>query len=168
MSTDLAAADDLIDRIQQAYPTLWFACHVAHRTRGEPHPSGLTDRESTVLAHLTTAGVELGALATHLGMSKSSLSVHLTRLQAMGVVQAAHASGDQRRKQFHLTEAGQRVRRAESPLDATRLALLLDELDAPARAAAVAGLEALAHAARRMMARQGAALDAPAGEETRA
>lgn len=30
-STTDSASDDLVDMVQQAYPALWFACHIARR-----------------------------------------------------------------------------------------------------------------------------------------
>ena len=82
----------LVDIVQQAYPKLWHACHVEHRTRGQPHESGLTDRESGVLAHIGHDGAEAGPLADHLGIAKSTLSAHITRLESLDLEIAVQRS----------------------------------------------------------------------------
>jgi DNA-binding MarR family transcriptional regulator len=149
---DGPALDDLVDAVQQAYPTLWFACHVEHRTRGEPHETGLTDREATVLAHITPQGIAPAPLAAHLGMAKSSLSAHITRLETHGYVRREVIEGDARRYLLVLTPAGRSARRQASPLHAERVMAMLAQLDASERVRAVQGLALLAEGARRFMA----------------
>lgn len=142
--------DDLVDLVQQAYPALWFACHVEHRTRKAPHASGLTDRDATVLAHIPPTGIDPAHLAEHLGIAKSSLSAHVARLEALGLVTGAPVHGDRRRKSLQLTDAGRVTRRAASPLDAERVAALLALVPDADRQRAVEGLCLLADAAKRM------------------
>ncbi len=151
------ADTDLIDRIQQSYPRLWHACHVEHRTRGRPHRSGLTDRESGILAHIGLDAVEPGPLARHLGIAKSTLSAHLTRLAGLGLLENTVARGDKRRRLIRLTEAGRASLRADAVLDTGRVAALLAEVPARDRARAVRGLVILAAAAQRLTVRRGQA-----------
>jgi DNA-binding MarR family transcriptional regulator len=143
----------LVQAIQLAYPRLWFACHIEHRTRGQPHDSGLTDREGGILAHIadeTDAGVTAAELADHLGIGKAALSQHLKHLRQLGMIDSQTADGDRRRKSIRLTEAGRRAVSANSPLDAGRLHRLLDAMSIEDAASAVRGLQRLAEAARQL------------------
>lgn len=148
-----AALDDLVDAVQQAYPSLWFACHVEHRTRGEPHPTGLTDREATILAHIAPDGTAPAPLAAHLGMAKSSLSAHIARLEQLGYLRSDTTDADARRRLLVLTPEGRAARRSASPLHADRVAGVLAQLDEADRVQAVQGLTLLARAAQQFMAR---------------
>jgi DNA-binding MarR family transcriptional regulator len=143
----------LVEAIQRAYPRLWFACHIEHRTRGQPHDSGLTDREGGILAHIADeadAGATAAQLADHLGIGKAALSQHLKRLQQLGMIDSQTADDDRRRKSIHLTAAGRRAVSANSPLDAGRLRRLLDTMSIEDAASAVRGLQRLAEAARQL------------------
>ena len=141
------ADTDLVDIVQQAYPKLWHACHVEHRTRGQPHASGLTDRESGILAHIGLDGAEAGPLAQHLGIAKSTLSAHITRLEELGLIATAIDEHDRRRRRLHLTDAGRAALRTDAVLDTERVRALLAQLPPGERETAVAGLAALAAAA---------------------
>ncbi len=142
----------LVEIVQQAYPKLWHACHVEHRTRGQPHGSGLTDRESGVLAHIGHDGAEAGPLADHLGIAKSTLSAHITRLESLGLLTSDVDPSDQRRRRLRLTDRGRATLRSDSVLDTDRVAALLDEIPADERVVAVRGLATLAAAATRLRA----------------
>ena len=58
-------SDDGVDTVLRCYPQIYLSCHVAHR-RAPAAPDGLSDRDSTVLAHLserepvTAAALALG------------------------------------------------------------------------------------------------------------
>lgn len=140
----------LVEAIQLAYPQIWFACHIEHRTRGEPHDSGLTDREAGILAHIA-AGTEHGAnaahLSRHLGIGKAALSQHLKRLQQLDLIETRTADDDRRRKIIRLTATGRRTVSTGSPLDAGKLHQLLGTMSAEDAADAVLGLQRLAKAA---------------------
>jgi DNA-binding MarR family transcriptional regulator len=142
--------DNFIDRIQRAYPRIWHACHVEHRTRSAPHDSGLTDRESGLLAHIDAGLVDVGTLTAHLGIAKSTMSAHLARLESLGLVGMRVHEEDQRRRVVELTDAGRVAQRQNSVLDADRLASLLAQLTGDERERAVQGIELLAGAAQRM------------------
>lgn len=147
-------SDDLIDQIQQAYPRLWHACHVEHRTRAHPHSSGLTDRESGILAHLSATGSEPAQLAEHLGIAKSTLSAHLARLESLALIEIAVDPTDQRRRIIALTDTGREARRRDAVLDTERVRALLAELTVGEQELAVRGLVLLADAASRMTAKR--------------
>lgn len=134
--------------IQRAYPQIWFACHLEHRTRSSSQ-DGLTDREAGILAHLDVIDGALAAqVARHLGIGKSTLSAQLKRLTELGLVRLGRGARDQRERPVHLTAKGRRAVVARSPLDRERVAALLRRLTPREREQAVAGLDLLARAAR--------------------
>lgn len=145
--------DALIDAIRLAYPQIWFACHVEHRTRHHAGGLGLTDRDAGVLAHIAVERGEAltaSALARHLGIGKPALSQHLKRLQTQGLVEQHPAARDARQRVLQLTPLGRERLSDASPLDGERLAQLLDLIPREQRQAAVNGLQCLADAACRL------------------
>jgi DNA-binding MarR family transcriptional regulator len=136
--------DDPVFAILRAYPQIYLACHVEHRTRASSN-SGLTSRDAAFLAHLDDAGSSAGALARHLGIAKSTLSAALARLAAEGLV----LIDDRRRKRIFLTAAGKQAMADASVLDPARLSQVLAQLTPRERNQAVRGLTLLARAAAR-------------------
>lgn len=146
---------DLIEAIRMAYPQIWFACHIEHRTRGQDRGTGLTDREAGLLAHVG-GGQRAGDLAAHLGIGKAALSQHLKSLTARGLIATRIDPADRRQKIIELTKRGRAAAGDGLSLDASRLGQLLDQIPVDERGAAVAGLERLAEAARCMRSEEGA------------
>jgi len=146
----------LIDAVRLAYPQIWFACHVEHRTRGQDRETGLTDREAGILAHVgvaTAGGCPATTLAQHLGIGKSAVSQHLKRLKSLGFISISVAQHDRRQRLVMLTAAGRRAVADASPLDGQRLEQLLALIPTQERAQSVRGLQILADAARRLRAK---------------
>jgi DNA-binding MarR family transcriptional regulator len=140
---------DIFD-ILRSYPQIYLACHVEHRTRSSS-PTGLTSRDSTVLAHVDDPqGSSPASLARHLGVAASTLSAALTRLEREGLLSVERDPGDGRRRVVRLTEGGRQAIARESVLDPERVARLLSAMAPDDRAGAVRGLKALASAARRL------------------
>jgi DNA-binding MarR family transcriptional regulator len=134
--------------VMRAYPQIYLACHIEHRTRGSS-ASGLTARDSALLAHVEDPdGSSPAALARHLGIAPSTLSAALARLAADGLLVLKTDAGDARRKNVHLTDAGRSALVAESVLDPERLGAVLALLSPVDRRRAVEGLGLLAAAAR--------------------
>jgi DNA-binding MarR family transcriptional regulator len=134
--------------ILRAYPQIYLACHVEHRTRGKSS-TGLTSRDASFLAHVEDpAGSSPAQLARHLGISPSTLSAALARMEAQGLVSRDPNPGDARRRMVRLTPTGRSALAANSVLDPERVAALLARLGAAERDQAVAGLQLLAKAAR--------------------
>jgi DNA-binding MarR family transcriptional regulator len=139
-----------ISTIQRAYPQVWFACHLEHRTRSSSD-DGLTDREAGILAHIDASdGARASDVARHLGISKSTLSAQLKRLVGLGFVQVERGTSDQRERPVRLTVPGRKAVVARSPLDSERVSALLEKLSPQERTRAVSGLELLAIGARRL------------------
>jgi DNA-binding MarR family transcriptional regulator len=136
----------MIRRVQRAYPEVWFACHVGHRTRRSA--SGLTDREAGILEHLDASpGERASSLARHLGIGKSALSAQLKRFVELGLIEREVAE-DARERRVRLTTRARTLLLQSLPLSAERVGRLLVALDAAERQHAVLGLELLARAAR--------------------
>jgi len=139
---------DAVRRVQRAYPQLYLACHVAHTTRRRDH--GLSDRDSSVLAHLDELSpVNAGALAAHLGVGPSTVTEAIDRLAARGLVERVRRG---RTVQLRITKAGIACMQASSVLDRDRVAAMIAAVPPRRRAAALRGLELLAAAARSVMA----------------
>lgn len=138
---------DHVRRIQRAYPQLYLACHVEHTTRRRGH--GLSDRDSSVLAHLDELSpVTAGNLAKHLGVGPSSVTAAIDHLERLALVERRRVG---RRVELRITRAGIEQMRESSVLDADRLAALVAAVPARKRDEAVRGIELLAAAARRVM-----------------
>jgi DNA-binding MarR family transcriptional regulator len=138
---------DHVRRIQRAYPQLYLACHVEHTTRRRGH--GLSDRDSSVLAHLDELSpVSAGALAKHLGIGPSTMTEAIDHLESLGLVQRRRVG---RKVELRITRTGIEQMQATSVLDADRVDALLARLPARQREVAVRGIEALAVAARQLM-----------------
>ena len=138
---------NMIRRVQRAYPQIWFACHVQHRTRRSE--SGLTDREVGILEHIeATSGCRASDLALHLGIGKPALSAQLKKLAAQGLIELA-TGNDAREKRIALTPVARNRLIDASPLDAARIDSLLQTLSPAERRQALSGIELLAEGARR-------------------
>lgn len=135
--------DDLVRRVQRAYPQLYHACHVDHTTRRRGH--GLSDRDASVLAHLDAhAPITAGQLAAHLGIGAPSVTAAIDHLEARGLVERRRVG---RRVELRITPAGVAGMQDASVLDTDRVRALIAAIPARERARAVAGIEALAAAA---------------------
>ena len=134
--------------VLRAYPQIYHACHVEHRTRARA-PDGLTSRDAGLLAHVDAAdGVSPALLARHLGVAPSTLSAALSRLGGQGLLEMAADPLDARRRLVRLTGKGRAAVAAGSVLDPERLTAVMTRLNAADRARVVEGLAMLAAAAR--------------------
>lgn len=136
--------------VLRAYPSIYLACHVEHRTRASS-PTGLTARDGSLLAHVGDPGGSSPArLARHLGVAASTLSAALARLEAAGMLRLDTDPADARRRLVRLTDAGREAVARDSVLDPERVEALLAKLSAAERKRAVDGLRLLGDAARRL------------------
>jgi DNA-binding MarR family transcriptional regulator len=148
---EATAAADPVLAVQRLYPQVFLACHARH-VRRKSTPFGLTEQESSVLAHLDVrVGMRPRDLAAHLGVAPSTLSATLARLARLGCVARDRSALDGRAAELRLTPLGVEAMQSTSVLDRARLAAALGRLTARERTLAVAGLALLARACNRLM-----------------
>jgi len=134
---------------------------------GEPEPGPeVTEKQARILRHLDERDPTMvGELADFLGVTPSTMSLNLKRLEAMGCVHRSRDPDDRRVMNVRLTATGGRIKVATSPLHLGRLDSVLGSLRPDERARAVEGVRLLVDAAERMTARGEAYLEALTGED---
>jgi DNA-binding MarR family transcriptional regulator len=138
-----------VRRLLEAYPRIYFACHTRH-VRDPGSGAEVSRRQAQILDHLDAVEpVTVTALATHLGVTASTMSLAIDRLEGRGFVRRVRDADDGRRVGVITTPEGQRMQEAHSVLDAELVRALLTRLSAADRARALEGLELLAEAASR-------------------
>jgi DNA-binding MarR family transcriptional regulator len=143
-----------VETVLRHYPQIYLACHLAHR-RAATSPSGLSERDSAVLGHLSEhEAMTAGVLARHLGVRPSSLSAIVKKLEQRALIERRAHARDRRRLELWLTPKGSQAMRASSVLDARRVERMLARLTADERREAMRGLALLARAARELSVRE--------------
>lgn len=143
----MAVSNDDVWQVLTSYPRIYLACHTRH-VRRRSSAQGLSAQDGTILVHLDRVRpFTPGALATHLGLAKSSLSPVLARLARLGYLTRQARPGDARVVDLRLTASGRTAARSSSVLDQVRVRRLLAQLSPADRRRAVEGLALLAHAA---------------------
>ena len=146
---------EAVRAIQTWYPQIYLACHRNHKLAANTG-SGISARESTILAHLDTeTPMTVTTLARHLGIGAPSLSAAIKRLVRLGYVVHQADDRDARRRPLRLSAAGVRAMADSSVLDSARVRAMLLWLRPEERARALEGLALLARAARRLSDREG-------------
>ncbi len=146
----------LTQRLLDAYPRIFLACHVRH-VRDPKTNRVLTGNQVEILDHLAATGaIGLNPLARHMGVRAATMSVSIDRLVGLGYVARVESSTDRRKVELSLTGQGRRIVEEHSVLDPERIDGLLEELSQQEREEALAGLERLAGAADRLLAKIGA------------
>lgn len=105
---------------------------LARNLRRETEALGVTSHQVTLLWLVRSRpGLSLRELAVEEGISAPSLSGHVDRLEAAGLLRRVRSTDDRRRVGLELTREGQsllkRVRARRTTWLAVRLALLADE-----------------------------------------
>jgi DNA-binding MarR family transcriptional regulator len=90
----------------------------------------------------------LSQLASHLGVTVSTMSLAVDRLVRQGYVARDRAETDARVRHVRLTPAGERLRTAQKVLEPRLVRAMLSHLSPADRRAALHGLELLGAAAR--------------------
>lgn len=141
--------DQAIERIQFAYPQVYYACHQRH-TRKKSNPFHLSTRDAEILVHLDrSTPTSLSSLARHMDLSASTLSEAVSKLAGHGYLAKTPRLGEDRRHVgIVLTPKGVTAVRASSVLEAVRLEAVLGRLSARDLASVVDGLTRLAQACR--------------------
>ena len=142
---------DAAREVMELYPRIYFACNTRH-VRDPRTRRLLSAHQASILDHLDEREpLTLVDLARHLGVTPSTMSLHVERLVRRGYVSLLRANEDGRRLRLLLTPAGVRVREAKSVLDPDRVRALVARLTPEEREAGIRGLALLARASREQM-----------------
>ncbi len=138
-------------KLMDFYPRIYFACHTRHVTDPETNET-LTNNQASILDHLDLEEpVTLYELATHMGVTPSTMSITINRLVKLGYVEKRKGQADGRKVSLLLTAAGVRIKRAKSVLDPERVEAMLSRLSEDERKIALDGLGLLAFASEMEM-----------------
>jgi MarR family transcriptional regulator, organic hydroperoxide resistance regulator len=136
-----------VETVLDAYPKIYFATHRRH-IRDEASQTVLSAHQASILDHLDDVEpTALFDLARHMGVTASTMSLAIDRLERGGYVTRARSQQDARRVDLRLTPAGLSIKRQQKVLEPALVAAMLARLDDRKRAQALRGLELLAEAA---------------------
>lgn len=137
------------------YPRIYFACHTRHVVDSK-QKRVLSSHQASVLDHLDEIeSTGLLALAAHMGVTASTMSLMIDRLARGGYVIREKDSKDGRRVNLRLTKAGVRIKSKKSVLDPERVEAVLAQLTAEECKEAMHGLALLARASGQAMQQRG-------------
>jgi DNA-binding MarR family transcriptional regulator len=140
-----------VETVLECYPQIYFACHRRH-VRDPQKQTVLSAHQASVLDHLDTVeGTALLDLAQHMGVTASTMSLAVDRLERGGYVTRGRNKLDKRRVDLKLTAAGARIKRQQKVLEPELVAAMLARLDRTRRQEALRGLQLLAEAATEMI-----------------
>lgn len=149
-------ADNAAKQLLELYPRIFFACHTRH-VRDPKTRRVLSAHQASILDHLDEQEpVTLLDLARHMGVTASTMSLHVERLVRRGYVLRERDSRDARRLRLRISASGARIREANSVLDPERVRSMLSRLSAAEQETGVRGLEILARAANQQVHEQSA------------
>jgi MarR family transcriptional regulator, organic hydroperoxide resistance regulator len=138
------SSDDFID----LYSRIYFACHTQH-VLDPDSGTKVSARQASILSHLDSVDpTPISELATHMGVTVSTMSIAVDRLERQGYVTRARAESDARVRHVRLTAAGERLRAAQKVLDPALVRAMLSRLSPADRRDALRGLELLGRAAQ--------------------
>jgi DNA-binding MarR family transcriptional regulator len=139
------------ETVLRCYPQIYFACHRRH-VRDEQTEAVLSAHQASVLDHLDDVdATSVVALARHMGVTASTMSLTVDRLERGGYVTRTRSEGDRRRVNLLLTPAGVRIKRQQKVLEPDLVEAMLQRLDEGTRAEALRGLELLAAASSELI-----------------
>jgi DNA-binding MarR family transcriptional regulator len=142
---------DAVRQVMELYPRIYFACHTRH-VRDPKTKRLLSAHQASILDHLDEhEPLTLLDLAHHMGVTPSTMSLHMERLVRRGYVLRERDAKDGRRLKLRISPAGMRVREAKSVLDPSRVKALLARLSWEEQSAGIAGLALLARAGSEQM-----------------
>lgn len=135
----------------RSYPRIYFACHTRH-VRDEQAGRTISAHQASILDHLDELeGTSLATLASHMGVTLSTMSLTVDRLERDKYVTRKRDPQDGRRICLRLTPEGARLRSQKTVLDRARVGEMIARLTVEERREAIHGLNLLACAADQMM-----------------
>ena len=142
---------EIVEGVLDLYPKIFHACHSRH-VRDPKTREAVSTNQTRVLDHLDDIEpTSLMALARHMGVSASTMSLTVDRLVRRGYVARSRATADRRVVNLILTSSGARLRDAQSVLDPARVRAMILRLSPQDRQDALRGLGLLARAASEEM-----------------
>ena len=145
------------------YSRIFFACHQRH-VRDPASGREVSAHQASILSHLDTVEpTGLVALAHHMGVTPSTMSIAIDRLVRQGYVARSRDPQDGRGRHLRLTADGERVRNAQRVLEPELVDAMLARLSAAERREAWRGLELLADSAGEQIRARRAAREAHGG-----
>lgn len=146
--------DSRIRRLQDAYPTIFLACHRRH-VREDEDGKAISENQASVLDHLhATRATTLSRLAEHMGVSRSTMSITVARLVRGGYITRSRDKNDARCVGLTLTPAGARVKEQNNILEPELLKEMFRLMPAGEVETALDGVECLAKYARLLLRRR--------------
>jgi DNA-binding MarR family transcriptional regulator len=141
-----------VEIVLRCYPQIYFACHRRH-VRDEKTGKAMSAHQASLLDHLDDIeGTSLLDLARHMGVTASTTSLTVDRLERGGYVRRSRSKEDARRLELRLTPAGVRIKRQQKVLEPDLVSAMLALLDGKDRRRALRGMELLAAAAAELVA----------------
>jgi DNA-binding MarR family transcriptional regulator len=138
-------------RFIEQFQSIYFAYHRRHH-RDVPRGRTVSEQQLHVLGHLDRVrATRVGELAKHLGLSHSSVSITIDRLQRDGYVTRARCTDDARVTHVRLTDAGEEVRDAQRVLEPELVDALFEHLSPAEQRNARDVMAALTRVARQMI-----------------
>lgn len=145
---------DAVKDLMKLYPRIYFACHTRH-VHDPKSRRVLSAHQASILDHLDDREpLSLLDLAAHMGVTPSTMSLHVERLVRQGYIRRDRDASDGRRLNLRITSAGLCVREANSVLDEKRVRSMLARLTSDEKVAGIRGLAVLARAANEQVAQQ--------------
>jgi DNA-binding MarR family transcriptional regulator len=140
-----------VETVLRCYPQIYFACHRRH-VRDEKTGQVMSQNQASILDHLDdTEGTALFDLARHMGVTASTMSLTVDRLERGGWVTRARSQQDARRVELRLTDDGVRIKKQRKVLEPALVDAMLARLEDGKRKKALRGLELLAEASRELV-----------------
>jgi DNA-binding MarR family transcriptional regulator len=142
---------DQVTLLMIFYPKIYLACHTRHVT-DKVKGVKLTAHQGSILDHLDKDDpVTMQELALHLGVTPSTMSITIDRLEKLGYVVREKDKRDSRKVNLFLTTHGGKIKQSKSVLDISSVQALLERLTEKERLDAIKGLGLLATAAEMEM-----------------
>jgi DNA-binding MarR family transcriptional regulator len=141
-----------VEIVLQTLPRVHFAC----RSRGGSVPESgveVSEHQARILALLDPNDPAMVTeLADVMGVTASTMSLNLKRLEGRGLIERQRDPADRRVMNVRLSGEGARMRESLSELDVARVDAMLRALGRDERRVAIQGLVALAEAADAVLA----------------
>jgi DNA-binding MarR family transcriptional regulator len=146
--------DSHIRRLLDAYPAIFLACHRRH-LREDQGGRVISEHQASVLDHLhASRPTTLSKLAEHMGVSRSTMSITVTRLVRRGYVARRRNGNDARSVGLTLTASGVSVTEENTLLEPDLLREMFGLMPARELETALNGIECLAKYARILLRRR--------------